>query len=311
MLLKGIKTVNDSLQSDQLEANLMGYFGYGLLEAGGFFNVTVPTSGVYGGNESVLRPVNDPYFPQGQVWEGFRKDWVWETGIPFASQPIRVSGVYVDGHFLPLSSGVRVDYPNGRVTLPSSVSPVSGVTCEYSYRLYQFYTADSQWWEQVQMQSFRVDDSQFLQAGSGAWDVLAENRIQLPAVIIEAVPRTDRRPFELGSTGQIVRQDVLFHVLAEDRYRFTWMHDCLTAQQEQRIQGFDKNVAAANDVFPLDYGGFPKGSGLMYTDLVKPTGQGGCQWVQIRCTKTTSQDQKRLGTLRYCTVRGTFEMDLP
>lgn len=307
---KGLKNVNDSLQSDQLEANILGFYGWASLGAGGFFNVSIPTSGVYGGNEHQLRPVTDPYHQPGQVWEGFRKDWVWESGVEYSVQPIRVSGVYVDGDFLPLNSGVHVDYPNGRVTLENAVNPTGAVTCEYSYKLYQWYSADNTWWEQVQMNSFRVDDSQFLQMGSGAWDVLAENRIQLPAVIVEAVPRADRRPFELGSLVQITRQDVLFHILAEDRFRFKWMHDAITAQQETRMQGFNKNLMLANDAFPLDYNGEPKASGLMYPDLIQPTGNGGFYWTQIRCQNMRSQDQRRLGSLHYCTVRGTFEMDL-
>lgn len=309
--LKGVKTVNDALQSDQLEANLMGWLNWSMLGCAGFFNVSIPTSGVFGGNENQLRAVDDPYYQPGQVWEAFRKDWVWETGVPWSVQPIRVSGVYINsGNLLPLSSGVHVDYPNGRIVLDTPISTASLVSCEYSYRLFQLYSADNAWWQEIQMQSFRIDSSQFLQQGSGAWDVLAQNRIQLPAVIVEAVPRVERSPFEIGNLVQITKQDVLFHILTEDRFRLKWMHDALTGQQEIRIAGFDKNLLLSQDAFPLEYDGSPKASGMMYPDLIQPVASGGFFWTQIRVNRMRSQEQQRMGTLHYVTVRGTFEMDL-
>jgi hypothetical protein len=308
--LRASPSVGDSLLSDQLEANLYSFLNWSLLGAGGFFNVTIPTSGCYGGAQHRLRPVTEPGVAAGKVWEAFRKDWVWESGVENDTQPIRVSGVFVDGSFVPVGTGLSVDYPNGRATFAEPRPATGVVTCEYSYRLYQLYTADTDWWQQLQTNSFRVDDGQFLQQGSGAWDVLSRNRVQLPAVVLEAVPNVRRVGLGLGG-GQIATQDVLFHVLAEERWHLKWMHDCLTSQQDKRIYGFDKNRMFAADAFPLLPDGSPKPSGLMYPDLVKPSGQGGFFWEQIRFDSMSSQDQPRLGAVRYCTVRGKFQVDTP
>jgi hypothetical protein len=277
---------------------------------GGFFNVSRPTTGPYGGDQSRLRPATVPGLPDGTVWEGFRRDWVWESGVEYPVQPVRVSGVYVGGAFVPVQSGVVVDYPNGRVVLPSAVPATSVVQCEFSPRLYQLYSADHPAWRQIQTGSWRADDPQFLQAGSGAWDTLSENRVQLPAVFIEAVPDAHRIGIAVGG-GCVVRQSVLFHVVAEERTHMKWAHDAFVAQKEKRIQGFDKDLLLAADAFPLTESGVPKNTALMYPALVQPTGQGGFYWEQIRFIETRGVPQPRLGNLWFCSVRATMELDRP
>lgn len=314
--LKGVSSVFDSLLSDQLEANLLAFFQWGLLGVGGFFDVAASQSGGYGGDEGRLRPVSDPNYDDGRVWEAFRKDWVWETGVGWPRQPVRVSGVYVDGDFRPLSSTGQyahaIDYPNGRVIFDSPVSRSGEVRCEYSYRLFQLYTADTDWWGQLQARSFRVDDPQFLQWGSGSWDVLAENRVQLPAVVVEAVPNVHSRVgYEIGSAAQTVQQDVLFHVIAEDRFYLKWLHDALTNQDQKRLVAFDKNRLLSDGAFPLDWRGSPAPSGLMYPDLVRPSSEGGYGWRQLRIENASSTDQPDVAGLHYCTVRLRVGVEVP
>lgn len=242
------------------------------------------------------------------MWEGFRKDWVWESGVEYHTQPIRVSGVYVADTFRALGSGDFVDYPNGRVVLASGIPQASGVQCEFSYRLFQTHTADHPAWQTVQTRSFRNDSEDFLLVGSGAWDVMAQNRVQLPAVFVEAVPNTSRRGLMLGG-GVIVRQSVLFHVLAEERFHYKWLHDALTGLWQKTIYGFDKNRMLTDDAFPLDENGSPVPSGLMYPDLVKASGDGGYFWEKIVFADTTSVAQPRFGSLWYCTVKASVEVN--
>jgi hypothetical protein len=201
---RDVSHVSDPLLSDQLESNWALFIQWALLGVGGFQNVEKSQSGCYGADLSRLRPVTDPYLGSGLVWEGFRKDWVWETGVEYPLQPIRVSGVYVNESFLPLASGVVVDYPNGRVTLPSAVAVTSTVKAAHSYRLFQVSTADAPFWNQVQTRSLRPDDPQFLQNGSGAWDPHPGMRTQLPAVVVEAGGYGSRRGKELMKDIQVV-----------------------------------------------------------------------------------------------------------
>ena len=48
--LNKISNIGDSTISPLLKDNLIEFFDWGLLDAGGFFNVSIPTSGQYGGD---------------------------------------------------------------------------------------------------------------------------------------------------------------------------------------------------------------------------------------------------------------------
>jgi len=72
--LKGIGKIGDSTITNDIRDNLVAFFDWGLLNTDGFINVELSDSGVYGGNSSTLRLVDDPAFNAGQVWEGFRSN---------------------------------------------------------------------------------------------------------------------------------------------------------------------------------------------------------------------------------------------
>lgn len=314
--LKGyINEVSNSLLSDQLESNLVNFFSWGLLGVGGFFNVTIPTSGAYGGDFHKLSLVDDPNYELGQVWQAARQDWVWETGVQYHTQPIQVSGVYVNGVFQP-GTGVggyahHVDHPLGRIVFDSPISNTAVVTCEYSHRLFHFTTADAPWWRQVQANSMRPDDAHFLQQGSGDWSMLGQSRIQVPAVVVEATTRTNRKPFELGNSTATVSQDVHFHILADNHSDRKQLHDIITYQWMKRLNGFDKNLMFQADKFPVTADGALASGAMMYPDLVKPTGDGGFGWQQIRIMDARSGGNRTVGGLFYGTAILTCEVDLP
>lgn len=309
--LKAVNNVGDSLLMDQLEVNLTDFLQWGFLGVGGFFNVAIPTSGYYGGKYHQLRLSEDPYYTKGQVWESARKDWVWETGVPCDRQPTRVSGVYVDGSFHPIGeTGVyahSVDYPRGRVVFDGPINVNSAVTCEYSYRLFQTTTADVPWWQQLQSNSFRVDDPQFTQFGSGEWSVLSDNRIQLPAVVVEARPEFTAYGVQLGSYNQWVFQDVYFHVLTEDRPNYKFLTSALSAQRELTIVLFDKNVLADSGVFPLDDRGMPVDSGRMYPDLVDKYGWKKATFDSVEARGVNTRPSR----LNYALIKATLKVDMP
>lgn len=314
--LKGLDHVGQPLLSDALEANLVTWLNWGLLGKGGFFNVEAPASGAYGGSEHRLYPVSSPYHETGQLWQAFRGDWVWETGVPCDVQPIRVSGVSVDGTFHPVTGAGpyahTVNYPLGQVVFESAISPSSVVSCNYSHRYAQVTPADVPWWRQLQADSFRVDSDQLALQGSGAWSALAGARVQLPAVVVEVTTDTARRPTMLGG-GTTVTQDVLFHVVAETPWDRRQLHDVLTYQTGKRLVLFEKGWVDQAGAFPLDENGSPVPSGKMYPDLVKATGEGGFGWRQLRYQRSSAVTQPLRNTWPYycTTVRATFEVDMP
>ncbi len=320
--LRNVTEAGSSLLSDQLEANLVGFFQWGSLGIGAFANVLIGVTPPYGGNAARLRLSENPNFTAGQRWEGHRRDWVWESGVEYTSQPIQISGVYVNGGFHASSStgtyAHTIDYVNGGVIFALPIPASSVVTCERSHRTWHWTTADTPWWREFQANSYRVDDPHFLQTGSGAWATLSQSRVQLPVVVVEVVPNTHRIPKEIGNSTAIVSQDALFHIVSETRWDVKTLHDIVTYQWQQRINGFDKNLIGADNAFPLT-ANYDRASGAkMYPDLIKPVDQGGYLWKQIRFTQMRSSELftknnevfQHESPLYSTSVRGTFEVDI-
>lgn len=312
-----IKTVDNWGEfgpSDQIEANILNYFQWGFLTIGAFSNVMIPTTGVYGGQFHKLTPVKDPRRTDGQVWQSARKDWVWENPVDYGVQPIRVSGVNIRSEptgvsvFYPIdttgSYSHYVNYPLGQVVFNTAISPSSEVTLEYSIRNVGFVTADVPWFSEVVFNSFRVDEQQAIN-GSGIWAVLAENKVQLPTVVIESVPNVSKSPYEIGSHANYHRQDVLLHVLSSSRFDFKSINDVLVDQWEANFMTFDKKAMETNNAFPLDYRGMVASGAIMYTGLIEQF-----PWKQMRIADVRGTAQATTPPLYMSTIRLTTELIL-
>ena len=316
IVLRGVGDVSRITLIDNLRSNMIEFFNWGFLCAGGFNNVQIGTnfaSGAYGGDFSVLRCVSDPNYSLGQVWEGFRQDWVWESGVTYSLQPIQVSGVWVNNIFHPLS-GVGtyahfVNYPWGRIVFNNPIPKNSKVQANFSYRLFSFQSSEQTWFKELMFNSYRVDDPQFLQQGSGIWNVLAENRVQLPAIVVNVVPRRVTFGYELGGTDY-VHQDVVFHILAENSADRDTLIDCISYQQDKTIPTFDKNSMAQANAFPLDYNGSIAPGSMCFPDLVSPSGQGGFFWKTTTFLRTVTQDVIAEPPLFQAKVRATMELTM-
>ena len=314
--LKGVSNIANSMISTQISDNVIEFFNWGLLEAGGYFNVNMPASGLYGGDKHKLRLVDDPNYTAGQVWEGYRSNWVWETGVAPSTQPIQISGVYVGGDFQPVT-GVgtyahHVDYPNGRVVFDSAIPTTSTVSIEFSYKWVNVIKAEGiPWFREIQYNSQRVDSDHFLQTGSGDWSQLGQNRVQLPAIAVEVVPRRRFEPHELGSIRRAYT-DVLLHVLAEEEYTASQLVDTVTLQEEKTLWMFDTNLLATQNKYPLNYRGELTTHALAsgrYPDLVSDTADGGLRWKKMFIPTCVSQGLSMLNPNLYVgTVRMTTEV---
>lgn len=314
--LKGITDIGDSTLCEQLKANLVEFFNWGFLGVGAFTNVTRGGGSPYdeGASPAQLRLVNDPNYNLGQVWEANRQDWVWESGVEYAFQPIQISGVYVNNVFHAASSTGTyehaINYPRGQVIFSNAIPGSSVVEVNYSHRYVSFYTSDAPWFKEVFFNSYRVDDPQFTQYASGVWAVLAQNRIQLPAVVVETVPRRTLTPMQLGG-GQWINTDVLFHILTETTWDRDKLMDVITFQKERTLLSFDKNAMVAANKFPLDYQGSIASGAMVYPDLVQSSGDGGFFWKKIFIKEMKAQDSPSAPPLFRAVVRGTFEIDYP
>jgi hypothetical protein len=265
-MLKGFENIGDSTITNHTIENLVAYFDYGLLEKSNFIDVQIPTTGVYGGLDHKLVPVDDPRFDSGQVWESARKNWVWESGFG-----VDASGVYIDGDFYDVDTtgnySHHINFPLGRVVLDSGIPLTSDVQCEYSYKWINVTRCvGKEWITQIHNNSERSDSSNFL-ANSGEWNQLADNRYQLPAIGIEYVPDRSMRGYQIGG-GQWVKTKVLFHCVAEDEYTRNSLVDIINLQNETEFKGFNLNSISDANGFPLDYGGVPASGAKTFPELV-------------------------------------------
>jgi len=306
-----VSQVGDTLLNCELESNLKSYLDWGMLGIGGWFNVNIPTSGAWGGTFDQLRVVDDPSYTLGQVWESARKDWVWETGVAYTGgNPIAISGVYVDSTLKGTGDatyGHHYNYPLGRVVFDTAIPTASTIQLEYSYRNVQTYIADqAPWWDELQYNSMRVDDTTFSQISSGNWSILANHRVQMPAVVIEVVPRRTYQPYELGSSANFVTQDVLFHIVAESRWWRNQLVDIISIQKDNTLMLYDSDKLADAAAFPLDYRGMVVDASNNYSGIVNNAAY---QYTSARITDMGVTEMESYNARLYeGTVRASFEV---
>lgn len=292
---KGISNISESTLTEVIRTNLYFFLNWGFLEIGAYFNVNIPTSGAYGGNDHRLRPVRDKNFADGRIWSSFHGNWVWESGVNQPVQPIRVSGAYINGSF---NTANYIDYSRGRVVFNSGISTTSTVTAEYSYRYVNIYDyEDIPWLKKVQYNTFRSDSDQYLMANSGLWNNMDGTAIQLPAVIYEVA---DGRysPYALGG-GTKCHNVIVFHILAEDSNTVDKIADILGNQYEKTIFLFDKDYLASSGVFPLDHLGRLNNSAKTYPQIVEAKEDGGYRWRKLTIESAEKQPKYRIHDYLY------------
>lgn len=254
--LEGYSKIYQKTPTEMLNDNLLMFFDWGFVDNGAFFNVTIPTSGGYGGSEHILKPVKDPNYTDGKVWQAFRKNWVWESGTQVGN-PIQISGVYVNNTFIPASStggyyGHYYDYPNGRVVFNNSMTG-SGVRLEYSYKYVSVNDVNEvPWLSRVQYRSFN-DFNSLNTFASGSFNSI--NRVQLPCLVLEINRTADNKPYELGETNRWTHQDVYFYAIADTERMSKRIAGIVEDQVYQAFTIANTQNVAVNSGFPLDYRG--------------------------------------------------------
>ena len=312
---KGYSDIGEPSITEAIEDNVIAYIDWGFLQLGAFYNVNIPASGAFGGNRHQLVCVNDPRYTNGQVWEAHRKNWVWESGVAAASDPIAISGIFIDGAFSTKGNGYHINYKNGQVVFDTAIAASSTVQVEYSTKWIDVVNAlDVPWFRKGQTRSFRVDDELFV-ANSGAWSDLADNRLQLPVVAVEAAGK-DYEGYQLGG-GQYARTDVVLHVIAENPRTAKKLASVLAEQSESDIYMYDPGKMADDNRFPLDYRGEIASGAVCYPDIIAPTGTGGLRYTdKVQYGKMRIYDSNAQGTdqihenIYHSTVRWSTEVIL-
>lgn len=304
---KGLDNISEPSLEQRLKTNLPMLCDWCFVDMGAFFNVRLTTTNQYGNVESKLRTVNDIRFSSGQVWESTRKNWVWESGVSQTTQPIRYSGVYVNNTFYPSNtSGTYahyVDYPNGRVIFYNPIPTTATVKAEYSYKLIHFGDTNVvDYLQSIQQQSLRGDKMPNDNRGSGSWSQLPEQRIQLPAIIIDISTNTTMTPYEIGSGAQKVKKTIVFHVIGEEDTLNAKLADVLVMQKEKTFILFDEVSMFTNGNTPLDYNGKLTANAKTFANLVEMY-----PWNRTRVVNSKIEGRQQFNQIYLRTVNWEIE----
>lgn len=311
----GVVNYGDPLFSDTLESSVYMFMQAAFLNIGAFTNVNVPTGtypvgvGSHSYEPYKLRLGRDPRYVSGRVWEGIRSDWVWEQNVEYTNQPINISGVYVNNNFISKNetgqNAFKISYPEGKIIFNNPIAANSVVKCAYSYRNVRVSTSDTNWFQSIHFDSFRGDDIQFSQKGSGTWDILSLNRVQLPAVVLESLPAVNMKPYELGAINRTHYQDMFMHVISETPWDRKQIHDIIVNQWQKRILLINKKKLIQDNKYPLNFDGTLAPSGISYNDMLNT----GYSLQPIAWERIRSQEQVTAPPMFTATIRVTFSID--
>jgi hypothetical protein len=257
---RGVEHWSDTDYITELENNLYFFLNQAFLKIGAFQNISSGYSTAYGRLDE-LRLLPDNNFTSGQIWQGIRKDWAWETGVMYTGtddSEVSPTGtaIYVNG--VAPTGNYAVNYREGLVFFEQAVSATNSVTATHSIRYVQIYLSqDAKWWKQIQLNSLRADEESWDndQFNSGIRSILTQNRVQLPAILIESTTKSRSTPYQLGSTASWVEHTVLFNVIAEDPQTRNKVMNALSRQEGRSFYLYDSDLVAAAGDFPFNSSG--------------------------------------------------------
>lgn len=202
--------------------------------------------------------------------EGIQTLGTGSGGVIFADHSPLVPTVFSNGEELS-EFFYNVDYPNGRVVMNYALEAEIPNVCSYSYRNVQVYIEGQMPHNfEVQKNSLAgplttgddglISDPNFLQDPS--------HKIQLPAIIIEAIENRTSKGYELGAGSLKCKQDVLFTVIAQNKYEMKFLTDVLANQKHKTIPLFDIDVVSSRNDMPLTFEGYRNTSGKSYPEII-------------------------------------------
>jgi len=278
--LKGISDIKSYTLYNEIQDALIEYFDWALLDIGNFFNVELGEISPDGYDYSRLRTTGSGTYNVGESWEGFRKNWVWQSGVSYSPEPLvgtdnanpGVSGVYVNGDFYQNNTTGEfahyIDHFNGRVIFDNPISANSIVQAEYSYKWINIvYASNLPWLTQIQKDTLEPN-SNFYDRDRGVWNLPPDSRLQLPAIAVEVVPVRKFKGYQLGG-GQWVYSDVILHCVAEDEVTRNKLLDIVSLQSDKTIPLFDSNAINDDYKYPLDYRGVPVSGAYRYPEILE------------------------------------------
>lgn len=289
----GVTSLGSTLILNELENNYKSFLSWGFLNIGGFTNVNIPTQNISTFNLHILKPTVDENRTDLTVWQSARKDWVYESGITYSGVSANsISGVFVNSVLYPgptgnATLGYTINYPEGKIIFNKPVAANSIVQLNYSYKNVQIYKMEEfPYWKQIQYNSLENKAGLSL-SDKGDFAISSEHRVQLPAVIIEPISRSDSKPFRLGDKSLIIEQDILLHVLSDQPRDKNNIIDIIRLQEDRNIWLYNTNEIIKSGIYPLNFNGSKNINGQNYNIIVDNDSY---KWLKCRLTDVTISD---------------------
>ncbi|MCK5610680.1 hypothetical protein KAR91_52895 [Candidatus Pacearchaeota archaeon] len=287
--------------TDQLQYNIKWFLDWGMINNGAYGIYEYSSASWYDDDESRLHVVPDERYVEGCVWEGAGREWVWESGASIGSgaiDPFRVSGVYVEGSFYPISSvGINrhhVDYLNGRIIFDEPKNANDDVRAEFTTRKVHVGFADDSEFRVLMLNALEEFLTDSLPSGTTS----REHQIWLPSIFIE-VETGKQRGWQLGG-GQIKTRYVTFHIFADNPSDRNLLMDWLDYQGRTTFWMADLNSIT----FPFDqYGDLVSGV-TNWVDMVNTY-----PWKKLRTMESTSKLINSLNSQLF-RARVTWEIEV-
>lgn len=289
----GVDNIGYPLIINELENNYKSFLEWGFLNLGAFTNVNIPTQNISSFDLHTLKPTKDSNQTDRTVWQSARKDWVYESGISYSgASPINISGIYVNSTFYPAPTGsgtvgFTINYPEGKVIFDQPIAATSNVRLEYSYKNIQIYKMEEfPYWRQIQYNSLENKTGLSL-SDKGEFSIGSEHRVQLPAIIIETISRSNNKPYRLGDKSLIIEQDILLHVLSDNPKDKNNIVDTLRLQDDRVIWLYDTQEIIKSGIYPLNYNGSKNLNGQNYYNIVNNNNY---RWLRCHITDVNISD---------------------
>jgi len=248
---------------NKIYSNLKAYLDEKLVARGWFDNVASGETDWNSNNLSRLFPVqNDPNYPidtgtSVHVFQGYRRNWVSESGITIigsgVSSPTIPRAAIVGGvssGSAPFSqgnntSGVAIDFRNGRVIFEKPVLASTTIEVPHSYKEVWVDTIAR---DMITTQATTVDNTKHIIINN----VPSGEVGQLPMILMEIGDNPAPRGRQLGG-GLIFDPIVFCHVIAENRYDKDELIDFLQYLTHQSVRMVDFDLAPALFTYEGDF----------------------------------------------------------
>lgn len=304
--LLGIHNYGNAQESDIVKYSFQTFLDWGFVNAGAYTNINLSNSDINSQNKSSLRLVSDPNFTTGRVWETFHRNLVWESGVNQTTQPIQISGVYVNNTFYPKSTSgtyaYYIDYPNGKVVFNNALPTTTSVKMEYSYKnVYVMDATKNNFLREVQYNSFNVNSVGYNTPSSGNWSQIGDTRIQPIFVGLDVITRSTS-PYELGTNAKWVNSEIIAHIVGENKQEVNKIESILVFQKGKVFPGLNLDLIAQSGAFPLNYKGEINPGAKTYVDLSKDPTDGGYRNRQAYVLDAYNSNDQMISTSLYYKV---------